>query len=188
MTATPVVLHLQSSSRSATQSATRRLGTCVVNAITAQHTGAPHITSAFVAALGTGEAEPLALSNELIDELLGADVVLIECPMHNFGPPSVLKAWVDHVVRAGRTFTYQGGQPAGLTKGKRAILVMGRGGIYSQGPAKAMDHQEPYLRTVLGFIGITDVQCIYAEGMSMGADKSAQAMTDAQLSVGKLRL
>jgi FMN-dependent NADH-azoreductase len=87
--------------------------------------------------------------------------------MHNFGPPSTLKAWIDHVVRAGRTFSYSEKGPEGLLKGKRAILVLASGGVYSDGPAKPFDFQEPYLRTILGFIGLTEVDVVRVEGVAV---------------------
>ena len=87
--------------------------------------------------------------------------------MWNFGIPSSLKAWIDHVVRAGKTFNYVGGAVEGLAKGKKAILVLASGGIFSEGPWKSWDSVEPYLRQILGFIGIDDVQTVRAEGMNI---------------------
>jgi FMN-dependent NADH-azoreductase len=126
------------------------------------------------------QAGAIALSDRLIDELLAADVIVIGAPMHNFGPPSTLKAWIDHIARAGRTFSYGANGPEGLVKGKRAILVLARGGVYSNGPAKGFDFQEPYLRTVLGFIGITDVSVVHVEGVgqsAIGPEKAVAAAT-----------
>ena len=126
------------------------------------------------------QAKAIAVSDVLIDELLAADIVVIGAPMHNFGPPSTLKAWIDHIARAGRTFSYGANGPEGLVKGKRAILVLARGGVYSNGPAKSFDFQEPYLRTVLGFIGITDVGVVHVEGVAtsaIGPEKAVAAAT-----------
>jgi FMN-dependent NADH-azoreductase len=125
--------------------------------------------SRFAGALTPGQAEALALSDALIDELRAADVVVIAAPMYNFGLPSTLKAWIDHVVRAQRTFSYTAGGIQGLLQGKRAILVMASGGVYSAGPAAAMDFEESYLRATLGFIGITDIRVVRVEGVSVGA-------------------
>src|SRR6266403_2136138 len=118
----------------------------------------PHIGEAFVGGISTGpeqrtpeQTKALALSDVLIDELLAADVIVLAVPMHNFGPPSTLKAWIDHVVRIGRTVSYSQKGPEGMLKEKRAILVLARGGVYSDGPAR-FDFQEPYLRAILGFI------------------------------------
>jgi FMN-dependent NADH-azoreductase len=100
--------------------------------------------------------------------------------MHNFGPPSTLKAWIDHVVRVGRTVTYSSQKgPEGKLKGKRAILVLASGGIYSDGPAKPFDFQEPYLRAILGFIGLTDVDVVRVEGVAVGAIGAEKAVASA---------
>jgi FMN-dependent NADH-azoreductase len=88
--------------------------------------------------------------------------------MYNFGIPSTLKAWFDYVLRAGITFRYSAAGPEGLLKGKRAIVIESRGGLYSEGPALVMDSQEPHLRTLLGFIGIADVTFVRAEKLAFG--------------------
>jgi FMN-dependent NADH-azoreductase len=148
----------------------------------------PHVSQAFVVGLSTGpeqrtpeQARALALSDVLIDELIAADVVVFAVPMHNFGPPSTLKAWIDHVVRAGRTFAYSNNGPEGLLKGKRAILVLARGGVYSEGPARPFDFQEPYLRTILGFIGLTDIEVVRIEGVAVGATGAEKALASAMV-------
>lgn len=122
----------------------------------------------------------LALSDVLVDELLAANILIIESPMHNFSIPSALKAWIDHVVRLGRTIDRGAERLEGLAKGKKAILVLGRGGMYSEGSAKVMDYQETYLRTILGYIGITDIETIYIENVSKGPEIVAEALTAAK--------
>ena len=112
-------------------------------------------------------------------DFLAADVVVIGAPMYNFSIPSQLKAWIDRIVVAGKTFHYTANGPEGLAKGKQAVIVISRGGIYSAGPAAAMDHQETYLRSVLAFIGITNVEVIRAEGLSMGAEERTKVMAAA---------
>lgn len=136
----------------------------------------PHLDEGTVKAISSkdpAEAEAWKqaahLSDALTDELLSSDLLIIACPMWNFGIPSSLKAWVDHVVRAGKTFNYAGAGVEGLAKGKRAILVLASGGVFTQGPWKAWDTVEPYLRQILGFIGIEDVQTVRAEGMLVSA-------------------
>ena len=126
----------------------------------------PHLDEAAVRAIGSraGADPALKLSDELVSELLGSDLVVIATPMWNFGIPSALKAWVDHVVRAGKTFSYSASGPVGHAKGKKAILIAASGGVYSSGPMQAFDFVVPYLQRVLGFIGITDVQTIRVEG------------------------
>jgi len=123
------------------------------------------------------EQAALALSNLLTDELLAADVLVLAAPMYNFAIPSTLKAWLDHVLRAGVTFKYTETGPQGLLTGKRAYVLTARGGIYA---GSGMDHQEPYLRQALAFIGIHDVQFIHAEGLNMGAEFSEQGLAKAR--------
>ncbi|WP_017938843.1 FMN-dependent NADH-azoreductase [Zestomonas thermotolerans] len=123
------------------------------------------------------EQAALARSNELIQELLDADVLVLAAPMYNFAIPSTLKAWLDHVLRAGVTFKYTEAGPQGLLSGKRAYVLTARGGIYS---GTALDHQEPYLRQALAFIGIHDVTFIHAEGLNMGAEFSAKGLSQAR--------
>ena len=117
-----------------------------------------------------------SLSDGLIDELKAADTIIIGAPMYNFGMPSTLKAWFDHVLRAGITFRYSESGPEGLLKGKRAVVVESRGGLYSEGPAQAMDSQEPHLRNLLGFMGITDVTFLRAEKLAFGPEAREQAI------------
>src|SRR5262249_37703236 len=112
--------------------------------------------------------------------LKGADVVVIGAPMYNFGIPSTLKAWFDHVLRAGITFRYTQNGPEGLVTGKRALVVVTRGGLYSEGPAQAMDSQEPHLRTLLGFIGITAVAFVRAEKLAFGDEAREQSLNVAR--------
>ncbi|HSH96754.1 MAG: FMN-dependent NADH-azoreductase [Methylophilaceae bacterium] len=124
----------------------------------------------------------LKLSDEVIDELFAADVIVIGAPMWNFGIPSSLKAWIDHIARAGRTFTYGASGPESLLPaGKKVIIVSSRGGIYSAGPMQAMDHQETYLKAVLGFIGLHDVSIVRAEGVAMGEDAVKGALLSAEI-------
>jgi FMN-dependent NADH-azoreductase len=111
--------------------------------------------------------DALLFSNQLSEELLSSDLIVIASPMWNFGLPSSLKAWIDHIVRAGKTFNYAGAGVEGLAKGKKAILVLASGGVFSEGPWKSWDTVEPYLRLILGFIGINDVQTVRAQGMNM---------------------
>jgi FMN-dependent NADH-azoreductase len=134
----------------------------------------PHLDQSTLKAISTKdpvEAESLkeaaSLSNQLVDELMMSDLLVIASPMWNFGIPSSLKAWIDHVVRAGKTFNYAGSGVEGLAKGKRAILVLASGGVFSDGPWKPWDTVEPYLDQILGFIGIDDVQTVRAEGMNI---------------------
>ncbi|MEP6997370.1 MAG: FMN-dependent NADH-azoreductase [Betaproteobacteria bacterium] len=146
----------------------------------------PYPDEAFVNGLFTppekrtpAELTAIETSDALVDELAAADIVVLAVPMHNFGLPAALKSWIDHVVRAGRTFSYSADGAVGLLKGKKAILVVSRGGIYSTGPMKAFDFQESYLRSILGFIGISDVHIVRVEGVAMGADALTSALSSA---------
>jgi len=146
----------------------------------------PHVGLAFIAANYTApdqrtadQARTLALSDTLIDELFAADTIVVAVPMHNFGVPSTLKAWIDHISRVGRTFSYGANGPQGLLKGKRAILVLASGGVYSNGQMKAFDFTEPYLRAVLGFLGITDVDVVRVEGVAVSAIGPERALAAA---------
>jgi FMN-dependent NADH-azoreductase len=154
----------------------------------------PHLDYQAVKGISTkdkAEAESLKdalrLSDELSDELLSSDLLVIASPMWNFGMPSSLKAWIDHVVRAGKTFNYAGAGVEGLAKGKKAILVLSSGGVFSEGPWKSWDTVEPYLRMILGFIGIDDVQTVRAQGMNIPA-LSEQAIPNGEKTIEALAL
>ncbi|HEX8262917.1 MAG TPA: FMN-dependent NADH-azoreductase [Allosphingosinicella sp.] len=145
----------------------------------------PHLTAATTAAIRGAPAETdaareaIALSDTLIAELKAADLVVIGAPMYNFGMPSTLKAWFDHVLRAGITFRYSQTGPEGLVKGKKAIVIESRAGLYSEGPAAAMDSQEPHLRTLLGFMGLDDVAFVRVEKLAFGPDQEAASFAEA---------
>jgi len=106
-------------------------------------------------------------SDEAIKEVMESDIIVIGVPIYNFNIPSALKAWLDHLVRAGKTFSYQTGRPEGLVKDKKVYLAIASGGVYSDGPMKSYDFAEPYLRMILGFIGITDITTFRVEGTNM---------------------
>jgi FMN-dependent NADH-azoreductase len=145
----------------------------------------PHIDDDFVTATRDPNGPQtdrqraiLALSDALVDELLAADIVVIAAPMINFGVPTQLKSWFDYVARAGRTFRYSEGGPQGLVTGKRVIIVSASGGIYS-GANAALDFQVPWLRSMLGFLGITDVEVIRVEGTALGPKPAEEAVARA---------
>lgn len=132
----------------------------------------PHLDAARSAALFSkpGERSPeqeavVAYSDTLIAELRDADVLVLGLPMYNFGIPSQLKAWFDHIARAGVTFKYTDKGAVGLVTGKKAYVFAARGGVYGE-----QDFQTQFVRQFLGFIGITEVQFVYAEGLAMGED------------------
>ncbi|MFC3395469.1 FMN-dependent NADH-azoreductase [Brenneria rubrifaciens] len=123
------------------------------------------------------QQEALTLSDELIDELQAHDVIVIAAPMYNFNISTQLKNYFDLIARAGVTFRYTEQGPEGLVKGKRAIVLTSRGGIHKDTPS---DLLEPYLRLFLGFIGITDVEFVFAEGIAYGPDVAQKAVEDAK--------
>ena len=127
------------------------------------------------------------ISERLVSQFLAADVIVVGAPMYNFSIPTQLKAWIDRVAQAGRTFAYTEKGPQGLAGGKTVIVASTRGGVYSSNPALAgLDHQESYLKTVFGFFGITDIQFVRAEGVAMGEAAKAQALGAADLSIKAL--
>ncbi|HWH17103.1 MAG TPA: FMN-dependent NADH-azoreductase [Allosphingosinicella sp.] len=141
----------------------------------------PHLTAETVGAIrGVADNDSaratLALSDRLIEEIREADLLVIGSPMYNFGISSTLKTWFDHVLRAGVTFRYTEAGPEGLVKGKKAVVIESRAGFYSEGPASGLDSQEPHLRTLLGFMGITDVAFVRAEKLAFGPDAAAAAI------------
>jgi len=121
------------------------------------------------------------ISEALVSQLIAADVVVIGSPLYNFTIPTQLKAWLDRVAQAGRTFTYTENGPVGLLGGKTVILALSRGGVYSTSEAgNAMEHQESYLKTIFGFMGVTDIRVVRAEGMDMGPESRARGLAKAQ--------
>ncbi|ODZ29122.1 FMN-dependent NADH-azoreductase [Vibrio parahaemolyticus] len=123
------------------------------------------------------------LSDTLIEEVKAADTLVIAAPMYNFTIPTQLKNWIDLIARAGVTFKYTENGVQGLIEGKKAIVVTTRGGIHKDSPT---DNVTPYLRTVLGFVGITDVEFVYAEALNMGEDAAAKGISDAQSQLATL--
>ncbi|TNE57668.1 MAG: FMN-dependent NADH-azoreductase [Alphaproteobacteria bacterium] len=125
----------------------------------------------------------VALTERLISEIEDADTLVIAAPMYNFAIPSTLKAWFDHIALAGKTFRYTAEGPVGFLKGKKVYLVVSRGGDYSDPDMAAIDFQLPYLKHMLGFLGMTDVSVVTADGQDMSAEraKSGRAAAEAQI-------
>jgi FMN-dependent NADH-azoreductase len=119
--------------------------------------------------LTPGQKQALSVSDVLVDELIAADVIVIGAPMYNFTISAPLKAWIDHAVRFGKTFAFDANGPRGLLTGKKVVVITSRGGAYRPGTFTAQfDFQEPYLRHVLGFMGLKDVTFIHAENQNKG--------------------
>lgn len=150
----------------------------------------PHLTAERFGALlakpedrTAGQAAVAAESDALIDELASADVVVIGLPMYNFGIPSTLKAWIDHVARAGRTFRYTGDGSIGLLTDRKTYLFAARGGQYRGTPR---DTQSAYMTHFLNFIGIRDIEFVYAEGLALGDDPRYEALQGATAAIDRL--
>jgi FMN-dependent NADH-azoreductase len=190
------ILHITSSARGSA-SYSNRVARQVLDELTTANPGAtvtlrdlardplPHIDDDFVVATKSPEGPQterqralLARSDALVDELFAADVIVIAAPMINFTIPSTLKSWIDHVARAGRTFSYGAAGPQGLVTGKQVILIGARGGVYADA-GQALDFQLPYLKSVLGFLGMTDVTVLEVEGTAFGPDAAEQAVAAA---------
>lgn len=190
------ILHITSSARGSA-SYSNRVAAAVLDELSRRNPGAtvtvrdlaadplPHIDDDFAVATKSPAGPQterqralLARSDALVDELFAADLIVIAAPMINFTIPTTLKAWIDHVARAGRTFAYSEAGPRGLVTGKQAILVAARGGVYAD-KGTALDFQLPYLKAVLAFIGITDVSVLEVEGTAYGPDAAEKAVAAA---------
>jgi FMN-dependent NADH-azoreductase len=192
------ILQINSSARSTGSHSTRLAGDIVQRlqalngkpALTLRDLGKqplPSLDEAALQALFTpadqrtpAQAERVAQDDALIAEVKAADVLVLGVPMYNFGVPAALKNWIDAIARAGVTFKYTDKGPIGLLTGKKVYIALARGGLYRDTPA---DTQVPYLKSVLGFLGMTDIAFVYAEGLAMGpeAEKAALASAREQL-------
>ena len=198
------ILHINSSVRSS-GSVSRQLTAEFVAKLKEAHPGAevmdrdlaaepvPHLSEQMMGAFFTPaeqrtpeQTATVRLSDELLAELLSADVIVIGAPMYNFSVASSLKAWIDHVARAGLTFKYTSGGPVGLVQGKKVYVFTSRGGVYSEGAGKDMDFHETYLRGVLAFMGMTDVSFIHTEGLAMGAESAERAMEQSRKAIAEM--
>jgi FMN-dependent NADH-azoreductase len=195
------ILHINSSVRS-TGSLSRQLGAEFVAKLQAADasttvvsrdlaaTPVPHLSELVMGAYFTPaeqrnaeQAHAIKTSDTLVDELLAADTIVIGAPMYNFSVTSGLKAWIDAIARAGRTFQYGANGPEGLATGKKVYVFIASGGVYSQGPASGYDHLTTYLRSVLGFLGMTDVTFIVAEGVAMGEEAVTAAVAKSRTQI-----
>ena len=146
-----------------------------------------HLSGAHLAAFKGADPETASLQRDVasgqaaLQEFLAAEIVVIGAPMYNFSIPSQLKAWIDRLAVAGKTFRYTEKGPEGLAGGKKVIVASSRGGFYGPDTQAAfLDHQESYLRSVFGFFGITDVSFIRAEGVALGSEQRAKAIDAAK--------
>jgi FMN-dependent NADH-azoreductase len=179
------ILHLISSFRG-DDSYTVKLGHAIVDKLVAANPGAvvqelnlsaenyPHLDAPHFQAFLTPPAqltdvdkEAIKYSDKAISQVMDADYIVIGSPFYNFGIPSTLKAWIDHMVRPGITFRYDQNGPEGLIKGKKVYIAVASGGLYTEGPARANDFNAPYLQYMLGFLGMTDLKIFRAEGLKV---------------------
>jgi FMN-dependent NADH-azoreductase len=179
------ILHIISSPRGS-ESISIKLGNQIIEKLKASYPGSTvternlvkeqfpvleeaHLTSFFtpVEQRTPEGAEAARHSEEAIAQLMDADIIVIGAPLYNFSIHASLKAWIDHVVRAGITFKYDENGPEGLIKNKKVYVAMSSGGIYTEGPMQSYDHAVPYLKTILGFVGLTDIEVIRVEGLSI---------------------
>jgi len=198
------LLHIDSSVLG-THSASRALSAEIVARQVALHPGlqvtyrdltadaALHLSSAHLAAWQGGTVEDLVLGADLakggvyLEELFAADIIVIGAPMYNFSIPSQLKAWIDRVVVAGKTFRYGPNGAEGLLKNRKVFIASSRGSVYPAGsPAAALEHHESYLTGVLAFIGLTDVTIVQAEGLALGAEAKEAAMLKARENIAAM--
>jgi FMN-dependent NADH-azoreductase len=152
-----------------------------------------HLSPAHLAAWQGGAVEDSALGADLakgggyLEELFAADTIVIGAPMYNFSIPSQLKAWIDRVVVAGKTFRYGANGAEGLLKNKKVFIASSRGNVYAAGsPAAALEHHESYLTGVLSFVGLTDVAIVRAEGLALGAEAKEAAMLKARANIAAM--
>ena len=199
------LLHIDSSI-TGDNSASRKLTQQIVTAWKAKHSDtqveyldlvaqAPNHFTMSAMAPRTGQTEGLsaeqvaenAVSEQLVSQFLAADVVVIGAPFYNFSIPTQLKAWFDRIAQAGRTFKYTATGPVGLAGDKKVIVASTRGGFYSTSEAgQAMEHQESYLKVIFGFMGVTDVNFVRAEGIGMGPEARATAVQGAKAQIEAL--
>jgi FMN-dependent NADH-azoreductase len=145
------------------------------------HLTAAHLAAAQGAPVEDALKSDVAIGQVALEEFLAADIVVIGAPMYNFSVPSQLKAWIDRISIAGKTFRYGEHGPVGLCGGKKVVIASSRGGVYREGsPAALFDHQESYLRAAFGFLGITDITFIRAEGVMMGPEARNVAVASAK--------
>lgn len=153
----------------------------------------PHIDESFATGisvpadqLSADQALAVKLSDQVVDEVISADTIVIGAGIINFGIPSTLKAWFDYLARSGRTFRYTEDGPVGLVRNKKVHLLVASGGTYSEGPDAALDHAVPYMKSVLGFMGMTDVQVTRIEGVAFGDEAERRALSEARRRIGEL--
>lgn len=174
------------STKVATELAEKLKGASTGNSLVHRDLGSnpiPHLDTVSTAAIrkpadarSADEATAAAISDAMVAELMAADTIILATGLINFNIYSGLKSWIDNIARAGMTFKYSETGPEGLATGKKVYIVLAAAGVYSEGPAASLNHAVPYLKTVLGFMGMTDVEVIYVEGLAFGPEAVEKAM------------
>lgn len=195
------ILHVDSSilgsnsvSRSLSAAAVERLRTSASSVEVVyrdlSETPIPHLSPADLAVIKGGEAPEASDPNgQILEEFLAADLVVLGVAFYNFGIPSTLKAWIDRIAVAGKTFRYGSGGPEGLSGDKRVILAISRGGLYGPGtPSQSFEHAESYLRSVFAFLGVQNLEVVLAEGIGLGPEQREKSVTEALQQVAALKV
>ncbi|ROU05843.1 FMN-dependent NADH-azoreductase [Lysobacter enzymogenes] len=196
------ILHIDSSILG-DQSVSRKLSAAIVSKLRALAPGAdvvyrdlnseplPALTTANAAALdpaAPADNDEVRALNAALAQVLAADAIVVGAPMYNFSVPAPLKAWLDALAVPGKTFGYENGAPKGLLGAKRVIVASSRGGVYApQTPMAALEHHENYLRAFFGFLGVTQLEFVRAEGLKMGPEQAERAVAGALQQVEGLR-
>ena len=190
----PTILNIQSSPN-LFSSSSRAVSKAFVDRYLAEHPGSnvidldlavtppPHFSPDHLRAFFTppdthepANSAALAASDAYIDQMLGADVLVLGTPMHNFGIASTMKSWIDNILRVDKTFRYTETGPVGLVPNRKVIIAVGSGGYYSDGPFKGFEHAANYLSHILSFIGLIDITVLRAEGQTMGPEAAANGL------------
>lgn len=180
------ILHIDSSVSGA-DSVSRQLSRAVVEKLQAEQPAAEVVYRD----LGSEPLPHLTLADlkdhQVVDEFLSADVIVLGAPMYNFTVPTNLKAWLDRIAIAGKTFQYAESGPSGLAGGRKVIVASTRGGFYGpESPITSYELQDRYLKTFFGFLGVTDLKFVHAEGLGMGADQKSRSVKAAMADVESL--
>lgn len=183
-----IILHIDSSINAIEQSASRTLSAKLVQHLIKKYADAKveylDLIAEKIPAIDGSFFTVKPEENKFLQQFLKADVIVIGAPMYNFGVPSQLKSWFDQIAIAGQTFKFVDGKPVGLATGKKVFIISTRGGVYNN-EKEIMDHQEPFLKTIFGFMGICDATIIRAEGMAM-TDKKDAAIADAEAAIERI--
>jgi FMN-dependent NADH-azoreductase len=153
-----------------------------------KHVGPEHLRAFFMPPESHEPDDVAALetSDAYVEQLISADVIVLGTPMHNLGISSTMKSWIDNIIRVGKTFNYTENGPVGLIPGKKVVIVVGSGGIYTSGPLRGMEHAGNYLRDILSTLGVTDIVILRAEGLALGPGMLEQGIANGEAAARSL--